>query len=49
MNNNLIKAGNIFFIINVIGFLLIEGHIISAIIFIWFIYSLIYEQKADKD
>ena len=49
MNNNLIKASNIFFIINVIGFLLIEGHSIAARIFIWFIYSLIYEKKADKD
>ena len=49
MNNNLIKTGNIFFIISVIVLFLSEGHIIPAIIFIWFIYSFIYEQKADKD
>jgi hypothetical protein len=52
MNINLKNASDILIIlakINIIGFLFIEGHIIPAIIIIWFIYSYIYAQKADGD
>ena len=49
MNEKLINAGMIFSVTNVIGFFLTEGHIIPAIIFIWLIYSLKYEKKANND
>ena len=52
MNINLKNANNILIIlakINIIGFLLIEGHIIAAIIAIWFMYSYTCEQKAEGD
>ena len=54
MNKKLKNASDILFIIPIIniigliGFLFIEGHIVPAVIVIWFIFSYFNEQKAKE-
>ena len=54
MNKKLKNASDILFIIPIIniigliGFLFIEGHIVPAVIVIWFIISYFNEQKAKE-
>ena len=54
MNKNLKNASDILIIIPMIniigfiGFLFMEGYIVPAVIVIWFIFSYISEQRAEK-
>ena len=54
MNKNIKNATDILIIIPIvnivglIGFLFVEGHIVPAVIVIWFIFSYFNEQKAKE-